>query len=98
MRIVSLKDKNETYEVAEGDNDGVEGVYVKNTDYNTETFFSHTAIEKGEIHDLIAATHHGRNVENITRVTGFFSKTQGWNKGKTGELKERNRVEIGKDC
>ncbi|MEM3396421.1 MAG: anaerobic ribonucleoside-triphosphate reductase [Thermoplasmata archaeon] len=32
------------------------------------------------------------NVEGITRVTGFFSKISGWNKGKIGELKERYRV------
>ncbi|MCL2607775.1 MAG: anaerobic ribonucleoside-triphosphate reductase [Methanomassiliicoccaceae archaeon] len=29
------------------------------------------------------------NIEKITRVTGFFSKVSGWNKGKTGELKDR---------
>ena len=34
------------------------------------------------------------NIEGITRVTGFFSKVSGWNKGKIGELKDRNRVEI----
>jgi len=28
-------------------------------------------------------------VEGITRVTGFFSKTSSWNKGKTGELQDR---------
>ncbi len=31
------------------------------------------------------------NVEHITRVTGFFSKVAGWNKGKVAELKDRNR-------
>lgn len=31
------------------------------------------------------------DVEGITRVTGFFSKISSWNKGKLGELKERNR-------
>jgi anaerobic ribonucleoside-triphosphate reductase len=31
------------------------------------------------------------DVEGITRVTGFFSKTSSWNKGKLGELKERHR-------
>ncbi len=31
------------------------------------------------------------NVEGITRVTGFFSKTNSWNKGKLGELKDRLR-------
>jgi ribonucleoside-triphosphate reductase len=30
-----------------------------------------------------------KNVEHITRVTGFFSKIEGWNKGKIGELKDR---------
>lgn len=34
---------------------------------------------------------HSPNVEGITRVTGFFSKTSSWNKGKLGELKERTR-------
>jgi ribonucleoside-triphosphate reductase len=29
------------------------------------------------------------NVDGITRVTGYFSKTSGWNKGKMAELKDR---------
>jgi len=32
-----------------------------------------------------------RNVDHITRITGYFSKTSGWNKGKTAELKDRVR-------
>jgi len=35
------------------------------------------------------------DIEGITRVTGFFSKTRGWNKGKMGELKDRVRNNIG---
>ncbi len=35
------------------------------------------------------------DVEGITRVTGFFSKINGWNKGKLGELKDRVRSNIG---
>jgi ribonucleoside-triphosphate reductase len=34
------------------------------------------------------------NVEGMTRVTGFFSKTNSWNKGKLGELKDRVRNNI----
>jgi ribonucleoside-triphosphate reductase len=34
------------------------------------------------------------NIEGITRVTGFFSKTNSWNKGKLGELKDRVRSQI----
>jgi len=36
----------------------------------------------------------GRNVEHITRVTGYFSRVSGWNKGKRGELAERIRVSV----
>ncbi len=35
------------------------------------------------------------DVEGITRVTGFFSKIRGWNKGKLGELRDRTRNIIG---
>ncbi len=31
------------------------------------------------------------NIEGITRITGYFSRVSGWNKGKTGELKDRYR-------
>ncbi|OPY31967.1 MAG: anaerobic ribonucleoside triphosphate reductase [Methanomassiliicoccales archaeon PtaU1.Bin124] len=34
------------------------------------------------------------NIEGITRVTGFFSKINSWNKGKIGELHERVKNNI----
>ncbi len=34
------------------------------------------------------------NIEGITRITGYFSRIPGWNKGKIGELKGRHRTEI----
>jgi ribonucleoside-triphosphate reductase len=30
-------------------------------------------------------------VEGITRITGYFTKVSGWNKGKLGELRDRYR-------
>jgi ribonucleoside-triphosphate reductase len=36
----------------------------------------------------------GSNVEGITRITGYFSKISGWNKGKLGELRDRHRVTL----
>jgi|GEM_PF-1746838 len=37
------------------------------------------------------------NVELVTRVTGYFSKVGGWNKGKLAELKDRrNAIETNK--
>lgn len=35
-----------------------------------------------------------KNVEGITRITGYFSKISGWNKGKIQELRDRVRVQI----
>jgi ribonucleoside-triphosphate reductase len=37
---------------------------------------------------------HSPKVEGITRVTGFFSKTSSWNKGKIAELKDRYHTKI----
>ncbi len=36
----------------------------------------------------------GQNIDHITRVTGYFSKVSGWNKGKKAELKDRYRVKL----
>ena len=89
-----LRERNEDFKTEEGEMDNSPGVYVWNMRYDTQTFFSRSAIERMELQDLVKVTNQGRNVENITRVTGFFSKTQGWNKGKTGELKQRHRVDV----
>lgn len=43
------------------------------------------------LHDDCPYCNSG-STEGITRVTGFFSKISGWNKGKLGELKERHRM------
>ncbi|MFH1392086.1 MAG: anaerobic ribonucleoside-triphosphate reductase [bacterium] len=37
-----------------------------------------------------------KNIDAITRVTGYFSRTSMWNKGKIGELKDRYRNSIDK--
>jgi len=35
-----------------------------------------------------------REVDGITRVTGYFSKISGWNSGKKGELDDRHRSDV----
>jgi ribonucleoside-triphosphate reductase len=35
-----------------------------------------------------------KKVDGITRITGYYSFTSGWNKGKMGELKDRFRAKI----
>jgi ribonucleoside-triphosphate reductase len=44
--------------------------------------------------ELLKAIINGRNVDHITRVTGYFSRTSGWNKGKTAELGDRWRTAL----
>lgn len=34
------------------------------------------------------------DIDGITRITGYFSKISSWNKGKLGELRDRNRESI----
>ncbi|MEW6188724.1 MAG: anaerobic ribonucleoside-triphosphate reductase [Actinomycetota bacterium] len=44
---------------------------------------------------LDSCAHCGsKNIEGITRITGYFSRTTRWNKGKLGELKDRHRVTL----
>ena len=71
---------------------GTQGIEVSNLAYQTKTFFANQAVADNELDRLIAATHQGRNVEHITRVTGYFSKVAAWNKGKVAELQDRHRT------
>ena len=72
--------------------DGKTGLMVENRFYQTRTFFTEKAIEENSLEKLISVTHQGKNVEHITRVTGYFSKVGGWNKGKVAELLDRYRT------
>ena len=90
--IEHLKENRDTFEYAEAKHEGANGVYVKNNLYGTETHFSDKAISTMGLNDLVRATHQGKNIEHMTRVTGYFSKVSKWNKGKKGELKDRHRV------
>ncbi|MCM8825413.1 MAG: anaerobic ribonucleoside-triphosphate reductase [Candidatus Omnitrophica bacterium] len=90
--IEHLKSYPHMYEFAEKKDNGSSGIIVKDKEYNTITFFTDQAIEEKELVELLKQTHHGRNVEWISRVTGYFSKINSWNKGKKEEFKDRYRV------
>lgn len=70
------------------------GVLVRNTRLQTLTHCAFDAIDKNTIDTLTAACTQGKDVDHITRVTGYFSRTSGWNKGKAGELKDRHRSKV----
>jgi anaerobic ribonucleoside-triphosphate reductase len=71
-----------------------EGVLIRNTRLETLTHCTFDAVEKNTIDTLTAACAQGKDVDHITRVTGYFSRTSGWNKGKAGELKDRHRSRV----
>ncbi len=88
-----LKSDVQNFEVTEAPHNGSDGVFVKNKVFDTETHFTNETINEMELKELITATHHGKNIEQMTRVTGYFSKISKWNKGKKGELRDRHRVD-----
>jgi hypothetical protein len=70
------------------------GMLIRNTRLGTLTHATFRAIEENTLATLTAACAQGRDVDHITRVTGYFSRTSGWNKGKTGELRDRHRSRV----
>jgi len=54
-------------------------------------FSSLEDLHKMSIDDFKKRLFQGLRVEGITRITGYFTKTNNWNKGKLGELRDRNR-------
>ena len=46
------------------------------------------------LEELEKALYNGLRVTGITRITGYFTKTNSWNKGKLAELRDRNRTGI----
>ena len=59
-----------------------------------EYHVAYDTLSRRSLQDIELGSHGGRNVDWETRVTGFFSKVSGWNKGKRGELKDRYRSSI----
>ncbi len=70
------------------------GVLIRNDRLQTLTHCTFDAVEKNTVETLRTACSQGKDVDQITRVTGYFSRVSGWNKGKTGELRDRHRSEV----
>jgi len=52
------------------------------------------AIAENTLETITAACKQGRDVDHITRVTGYFARTSSFNAGKAGELADRHRVTV----
>ena len=92
--VAYLSQSPEQFDFQEKEQNGVPGVLVENKSFQTKTFFPEETISAKDLPQILIATHQGRNIEHITRVTGYFSKVSGWNKGKVAELIDRHRTPI----
>jgi hypothetical protein len=78
------------YECREADG----GLYITNRRWNTEIHASYDAIAANDWPAIKQQTVAGRDVIHITRVTGYYTIVEGWNKGKIGELRDRAHAVI----
>ncbi|MFH2069396.1 MAG: anaerobic ribonucleoside-triphosphate reductase [Candidatus Omnitrophota bacterium] len=92
--VAYLSQNPEEFAFREQEQAGVPGLMVENKSFQTKTFLPQEVISAQDLAHLLAKTHQGRNVEHITRVTGYFSKVSGWNKGKVAELADRHRTPV----
>lgn len=90
MELQDLKDNltknSDIFDFTEGDG----GIYIVNKRFNTEIHVNYDAIAKNDWDTIRGVTVCGKNVQHITRVTGYFTFIEGWNKGKIGELRDRH--------
>ena len=67
-------------------------IIVRNRELQTAIQLTPEALEKNNINTIIVCLNRGLDVEQITRITGYYSTVQNWNKGKQAELLDRFRV------
>lgn len=102
MNIIELKEatKNSdrySYEEAsiEGDDgEEIKGVIISDGKTGTAIHVAFGRMLGLSWETLRAAAAQGHDVDHITRVTGYFSRTSGWNKGKVAELRDRAKEGI----
>jgi hypothetical protein len=49
------------------------------------------ALEETTPEQLLKSVVNGRDVRHVTRIVGYYSRTENWNKSKLGELKDRHK-------
>ena len=74
------------YEWAEHEHDGASGVALKKDD--TKLFISDDGIE---VQDWEKIKKGIPNLTHMTRIVGYYSRINNWNKSKLGELKDRHK-------
>ena len=67
-----------------------EAITIHNRIFNTTLSIQCAKIKALSTLDVVKLSSIGKNVEWISRVTGYYSKIGSWNEGKKAELKDRH--------
>ena len=63
-------------------------------DADRATAVTYEKLEELSVDGLIKAVNKGLEIDNITRITGYFTKKSSWNPGKLAELRDRKRMDL----
>lgn len=74
----------------EGENEGKSGYFVGSKELDTVAHFTPDAIDNNDWGMLNKQIIQGKDVYHVTRVVGYYSRIQNWNKSKVGELQDRH--------
>jgi len=78
------------YDWSQGKHNETEGYFVGSEKLDTCAHFTAEAIEKNAWPALHKQITQGKDVHQITRIVGYYSRIQNWNKSKLGELQDRH--------
>ena len=78
------------YEWAEHEHEGIEGIAIRKGD--TKLFISDDGIETQDWDKIKKGIP---NLTHMTRIVGYYSRVNNWNKSKLGELKDRHKGDYG---
>ena len=67
----------------------------RDSDDDECTHVTFEALEANTPETLAKVIVGGRSVSQISRVVGYYSRIENWNKGKLGELKDRRKGNYG---
>ncbi len=79
------------YHWYQGKHEGKDGYFVGSEELNTVAHYQVEAIQQNDWPILESQIIQGKKIHHISRVVGYFSRIENWNKSKQGELQDRQK-------
>lgn len=79
------------YTWSEGKQDEKDGYFIGCERLDTVAHFTPEAIENNDWPKLQQQIIQGKDVYHVSRIVGYFSRIENWNKSKHGELEDRHK-------